>query len=170
MTNKWKSIAISLAMVLAIGVGIGISYAIWGGSPQIVYVPEVSRQTITSTEALSPTREPQYRTLAFNLGADGKYMFPIYLADKQTLHLFWWVRGGDKVWFHILTPTNKALGFYEDGTFADGTLQEGFTQGFTEGMTTFSPSQYGWGEGYYQMFITDGAPSGEMEVQYWIED
>lgn len=118
-----------------------------------------------------PTQPPEYRTLSFMLEANGEYMFPIYLRNHQTLHLVWWVKDREKVWFHIITPRGKILGFYQNGEFANGTLEEGHCQGFESSMTIFSPSQYGWDEGYYQMFITSDHPSKlEVEVHYWVEE
>lgn len=115
--------------------------------------------------------DSQYETVTFTVEADGDYMFPIYLNNKQTLHLTWFVKEGERVWFHILTPSGKSLGFYEDGQFANGTLHEDVCQGFTEGKTIFSPSDYKWGEGYYEMYITaDSGFASEVEVNYWIED
>ena len=84
--------------------------------------------------------------------------------------LIYTVKDGGKVWFHIITPSGIDLGFYEDGHYANGTLEEGYCQAFEEGKTIFNSSEYGWGEGYYQMFVSSlNTPHSEIEVQYWIE-
>lgn len=123
-------------------------------------------------EPKSPlTQKPGYETVTFTLEPDGDHMFPVYVKSDQTLHLTWFVKEGEKVWFHILTPSNINLGFYEDGQYANGTLTRDTCQGFPEGRTVFSPSEYGWGEGYYEMFVTSyNTIPLEVEVNYWIED
>ena len=127
---------------------------------------------LNENESLSDSpNDSQYETVTFSIEADGEYMFTIYLNNEQTLHLNWFVTEGERVWFHILTPSGTNLGFYEDGQFAGRTLQEDVCQGFTEGRTIFSPSEYGWGEGYYEMYITaDTGFASEVQVNYWVEE
>jgi len=124
----------------------------------------------TSPIITTPEPTPKYETVSFVLKGNGEYMFAIHLKKDQILHLTWFVKEGDRVWFHILTPSGNNLGFHENGQYANGTLSEDSCQGFKEGITIFSPSEYGWGEGYYQIFVTSYSPSpSEVEVQYWIE-
>lgn len=124
-----------------------------------------------SESTSAPTQKPDYETVTFTLEPDGDHMFPVYLKSDQTLYLTWFVKEGERVWFYILTPSNINLGFYENGQYANGTLTKDACQGFTEGRTVFSPSEYGWGEGYYEMFVTSyGTIPTEVVVNYWIED
>jgi len=127
------------------------------------------KEPVPAASTLEPSM--QYKIVSSTLEGNGEYMFPIYLRNDQTLNISWFVKEGEKVWFHIFTPSDKNLGFYENGQYANGTLSEGFCQGFTEGRTKFSPSEYGWGEGYYQMFVTSNYTSySRVEVQYWIDE
>jgi len=120
----------------------------------------------------TPAQTPEYHNALFVVGKDD-WSPPIYLRNNEILHLMWRVEGSqDEVWFDIITPSGKTLGFYEaDGQYADGTLEDGFCRGMTSGMTQFSPSDYGWGEGYY---IPDITAYGSEEpitvrIEYWIE-
>jgi hypothetical protein len=132
----------------------------------------VKADLLELNEPKSPlTQKPGYETVTFTLEPDSDHMFPIYVKSDQTLHLTWFVKEGEKVWFHILTPSNINLGFYENGQYANGTLTPDTCQGFPEGRTVFSPSEYAWGEGYYEMFVTSYSTIPlEVEVNYWIED
>jgi hypothetical protein len=112
--------------------------------------------------------QDQEKVVSFTVVPKEAYVFSINIKSSQTLHIAWQVTEGGKVWFHIITPSGKSLGFYENGEFADGTLQEGFCQGFTDGRTSFSPSQYNWGEGDYQIYVTSVSGS-QIEVRYWTE-
>jgi hypothetical protein len=126
---------------------------------------ELSRSTSAQIQ------KPDYETITFTLEPDSDYMFSIYVKSGQTLYLTWFVKEGDNVWFNILTPSKISLGFYENGQYADGTLSKDSCQGFTEGRTVFSPSEYGWGEGYYEMLVTSyGTILSEVVVNYWLED
>ncbi len=123
-----------------------------------------------SPAAIPPTAsQGQETAVSFTVEPKEDQVFSINISNSQTLHLAWRVTEGDRVWFHITTPSGKSFGFYENGEFAGGTLEEGFCQGLTEGRTTFSPSQYGWGEGDYQVNVTSGSRS-YVEVRYWIEE
>ncbi|HEY55093.1 MAG TPA: hypothetical protein G4N91_02280 [Dehalococcoidia bacterium] len=113
---------------------------------------------------------PQYYTLSFTLEADSDYSFPIYLQNEQTLHFTWWTEQGIEIWFGFTTPSGKFIGFYEIGSFANGSLEEDFRSLLEGGITVFSPSQYGWGEGYYEMLASSFSQQAEVQVQYWIED
>jgi len=125
--------------------------------------------TPPTPEPTPPSTPPTI--VSFAIEPKGEYVFSIYLKNNQTLHLKWWVKQGDPVWFHIITPGGKSFGFYEGGRFANGTLEEDYCQGFLEGETIFSPSQYGWGGGHYQMSVVSQT-TGEsfVEVYYWIMD
>lgn len=129
----------------------------------------------STPSSIAPSKpEPQYHTVTFDLDEDNsEYTFPIYLHNNETLHMYWWVEGSESdVWFHIFTPSGQVFGFYDnEGNFANSTLAEGFTRGMTEGITQFSPSDYGWGEGYYTMSVNDGR-SGliTVRVEWWIEE
>ena len=86
--------------------------------------------------------------------------------------LIWRVEDSEsRVWFHIITPSGKNLGFYEnEGQFANRTLAEGYTRGMEGGLTQFSPWEYNWGEGYYSMLLTHYSPQAiTVKVDYWIE-
>ena len=116
--------------------------------------------------------QPEYIILTYTVEPgvqDYVFLSPIYLRNDQTLHLFWIVKEDKDVWFHIHTPSNIFLGFYTDGEFANGTLSEGFCQGFPAGATTFSPSDYDWGEGYYDLLVSEVSNPLTIEVRYWIE-
>lgn len=135
--------------------------------------PQVSAPASTT----APSTPPVYYTHTFIIPANSSYSFPIYLRNNVILHLMWWVEplrvegGENKVWFHIITPSGKSLGFYEkDGHYANGTLEEGFCRGMVTGITQFNPSDYDWGEGYYTMYPTnDLAGPVTVRVEYWIE-
>jgi hypothetical protein len=113
---------------------------------------------------------PQYYTLSFTLEADSNYSFPIYLQNEQTLHFTWWTEQGIEIWFGFTTPSGKFIGFYENGSFANSSLEEDFRSLLEGGVTVFSPSQYGWGEGYYEMVASAFSQQAEVQVQYWIGD
>jgi hypothetical protein len=91
-------------------------------------------------------RKPDYETVIFTIEPDSDHMSSIYVKSDQTLYLTSFVKKGESVWFHILTPSNINLGFYENGQYTNGTPTKDACQGFTEGRTVFSPSAYGWGE------------------------
>ena len=120
----------------------------------------------------SPVLTPDYHTLSFTLEGDGEYSFPIYLRNNEILHLMWRVENSEYgVWFHILTPSGKPLGFYDnEGQYANNTLMEGFTRQMQAGVTQFSPSDYNWGEGYYRMDVASASSTPvTVQVEYWIE-
>jgi len=155
-----------LALLTSLSLLVAVGGCITVNPPAVTYIPAV---TPTGTP-LAPT--PAYQSLSFTIPAKGNYSFPIYLRNNETLHLMWRVEGSeDKVWFHIITPSGKSLGFYEDdGHYANGTLEEGFCRGMKEGITQFKPSDYKWGEGYYTMYPTNGAAQAvTLRVEYWIE-
>lgn len=122
------------------------------------------------TPPQTPSEAPKYVTLPFTVEAYSDYVFPIYLGNDQTLHLSWRVTEGSKVWFHIVTPSGALLGFCNNGQFANDTLTEDRCEGFMEGRTTLSPSQYSWGEGHYEMIVSSHySDPSELEMRYWIE-
>ena len=133
-------------------------------------------ETKTVTTTVNTVSAPEYKTEKISIEPNKQHVFPIYLKNDQTLHLLWFVDNvynGPKVWFHIITPSGISLGFYKDGKYANNTLEPGFCQGFTGGRTIFSPSEYGWGEGYYQLSLNTASQTDEVvdvEVQYWVED
>lgn len=115
-----------------------------------------SEPTVSTTTSPSPGSGPQYNTITFELDEDNEdFTFPVYVGNDETLHLLWRVKDEqNRVWFHILTPTGRSFGFYEDSINHTITLKEDFCQGFTGGITQFCPSERGWGEGYYTMHVT----------------
>ncbi len=103
---------------------------------------------------------------------DGKESSPIFLRNNQVIYLKWHTENGEKVWFHILTPSGKIYGFYQPAYYAGGTLSEGTCQGFNSGTTQFSPSDHNWGEGYYIFNVNTGPEDIKVDVivEYWIND
>ena len=144
-------------------------------------------ETVTKAVEILPTTvptttpapgQPEYKIVTFTLepvepgdigSSNPTFLSSIYLQDDQSLHLTWMVKESEDVWFHILTPSKKSLGFYENGQFANGTLEEGFCQGFPWGSTTFSPSDYDWGEGYYELLASPVSARLTIELRYWLE-
>ncbi len=110
----------------------------------------------------------EYHVASFAIEPDGHYEFSIYVREEETLFLSWQVKEGEAVWFHIITPLGKSLGFYEyqPGNLAHGTLSDGLCQAFKGGMTVFSPSESDWGEGYYKVDV-NSRPSSPAKVEVW---
>jgi hypothetical protein len=128
--------------------------------------------TISPTPTTQPTTTPQYHTVLHTIEPSQDYSFPVYLHNDETLHLIWIVEGSEgKIWFHIITPSGKNIGFYEnEGQFANHTLAEGFCRGMEGGVTQFKPSEYNWGEGYYTILLTHYFTQAvTVKVEYWIE-
>jgi hypothetical protein len=109
--------------------------------------------------------------MSFSLDSKSSHGFGIYLRNKDNLHMTWWVKDGSKISYQLITPAGKHYGFCEKGKYAGGTLQDGPSAGLSTGQTIFSPSQYEWGEGYFEFFATSLATTGktQVEVHYWIE-
>ncbi len=106
----------------------------------------------TVGQASEPAPAAVNHSLSFTLEGEEDYVFQVYLGSTETLDLQWRVEDGEtKVWFHIVTPSGLALGFYDDGSYAAGTLEDDATRGMTVASTRFSPLDYDWGEGYYTM-------------------
>jgi len=167
---KYSAIlVIILTIVLVIGLG-------------LTGCVSTSTTTITHTQVITTTTTavaipPEYHTLNFTLDENNNdYVFHIYLGNDQTLHFLMYTGNvNNNVWTHFLTPSGKILGSYgleadNPGAFADGTLAEGFTQGFSTFRTIFKPADYGWGEGYYRVdcSIIFSTPTNGT-VEYWIE-
>ncbi|MBN2463743.1 MAG: zinc ribbon domain-containing protein [Dehalococcoidia bacterium] len=159
--------------------GVGSQSYVSSGDLQLWFTISMPIDTTSSLPPEEATKPPatipptvshgHEKVVSFIVVPKEDYVFSINIKNSQTLHLAWQVTEGSKVWFHIITPSGRSLGFYENGEFADGTLEDGFCQGFTRGNTAFSPSQYGWGEGDYQMYINSDF-GAQVEVHYRIED
>jgi hypothetical protein len=148
----------------------------------IIAAPIENPDTITSTSPTVPTTttsapdSPEYFELTFELEVPvgeeyNEYSFPIYIRNKQTLHLTWSVDQGDEILFIFLTPSNKYIGVRDGGA----SFVEGHAFPSYEGNISFRPLDYAWGEGYYEMkphLATDSthASRAKVKVRYWIED
>ena len=139
--------------------------------------------TTASPAAASPGA-PKYHEFSFTLRIPqdpriysiGQVVsdFPIYLTEDQTLHLhFWQEEEGNGIWFSFVTPGGEHVGLT-----ASGHLSECSCCQLVRGSIVFSPSQYGWGEGYYLMEphinvcdreYAKGAEA-HIELRYWIEE
>ncbi len=171
MTNKWKNIAIALAVVLAIGVGTGVGYAIWGGSPQIVYVPQPSPPSDGSEVAGTV---PQHYTLSFTVEpSSNRYSFPIYLRTDWTLHITWWTdEGTPEVAFGFIAPCGEQYGYTG---FPSQPWQPSLIHPESEGSTVlelpkYHGTSYQFDNGYYEFIAYGGPATTHWHVQYWIED
>ncbi len=103
------------------------------------------------------------------------HLFPIYLTNNQRLHFTFSVTRGQPAFF-FATPTGKNIRLNTSGELVETNLHDGeFIQ---LGNVIFKPSDYGWGEGYYEMTfgISDigqypnGENKAQVEVEYWTED
>jgi hypothetical protein len=103
------------------------------------------------------------------------HIFPIYLNNDQQLHFTFNVTLGQPA-FWFATPTAKNNRLNTAGNLVETNLHDGeFIQ---LGNVVFKPSDYGWGEGYYEMKfgISDigqnlnGENKAQVQVEYWIED
>jgi len=176
MISKWKNVTTALALVLAIGIGIGAGYAIWGGSPQIVYVP----QSPPSSGGSEPTTLPQHHTLSFTVEPSGRYSFPIYLSTDWTLHITWWTDEGapdvgfGEVVFGFIAPCGDFYGYTSSPSPIS--WQEGLTRSGPEGKAVLDFSEYEglegyqFDDGYYEFVALGAAIKTHWHVHYWIED
>jgi hypothetical protein len=128
-----------------------------------------------------PTPKPttslstKYKEVSFTLSVPkgeeyDEYSFPIYLKNNQTLHLSWTVEQGDEIWFGFLTPSGKYIGLKDKGI-----LEEGSCSQLGAATIIFKPSEYDWGEGYYEMkpHISTGGghlTQAQVAINYWIDD
>ena len=158
-------------LTIVLVIGLGLTGCVSTSTTTITHTQVIT--TITTAVAIPP----EYHTLNFTLDENNKdYAFHIYLGNDQTLHfLLYTGNTNNEVWTHFLTPSGKGLGSYglqadNPGAFANGTLQEGFTQGFSTFRTIFKPADYGWGEGYYRIDCqNDNGTVMDVTVEYWIE-
>jgi hypothetical protein len=98
---------------------------------------------------------------------------PLYLKATDRIHLNWVItNGGDYLSFAIMNPDGETVIIKRDGTivrnwpatYPDEKL-------FTTGNIIFSPSDYGWREGYYffRPHLRRGDPAVGAKMMYWIE-
>lgn len=125
-------------------------------------------------EPESPPATPEYHTLSFALEGEGTHSFPIYLHNNETLHFMMTTEGGRcRAYVSILTPSGESICSYgavpdNPGEYAGGTLSSYACQSFIYFITQFSPSDYGWGEGYYRIeFRNESRDPGIAKVEYW---
>jgi hypothetical protein len=102
-------------------------------------------------------------------------VFPIYIKSNQRLHFTFSVTQGQAA-FWFKTPTGKNIRLNTAGNLVETNLHDGeFIQ---LGNVIFKPSDYGWGEGDYEMTfgISDigenlnGENKAQVQVEYRIED
>ncbi len=161
---KNSAILVSILTLISV-IGLGLT----GCKPTSTTSTTVTQtQTVTTTKVVVP---PEYHTLKFTLDTtNSDYILPIYLGNTETLHLTV-VTGNETNSVRILiqTPSGKQLGSYNQGQFANGTLEEGFNREFSYFSTSFKPADYGWGEGYYRIDCQNGnALANNVTVEYWV--
>jgi hypothetical protein len=103
------------------------------------------------------------------------HLFTIYLKANQRLHFTFSITQGQSA-FWFATPYGKNIRLNTSGNLVETNLHDGeFIQ---LGNIVFKPSDYGWGEGNYEMTfgISDlgqnlnGENKAQVQVEYWIED
>jgi hypothetical protein len=123
---------------------------------------------------------PQHQLFTIDMLAnfqlpDDIRVFPIYIKSNQRLHFTFSVTQGQAA-FWFKTPTGKNIRLNTAGNLVETNLHDGeFIQ---LGNVIFKPSDYGWGEGDYEMTfgISDigenlnGENKAQVQVEYWIED
>lgn len=125
---------------------------------------------------------PQHQPLTIEMLANFQrpediHLFPIYLKNSQRLHFTFSVIQGQPGFFFAI-PGGKNIRLNASGKLVETNLHDGeFIQ---LGNVIFKPSDYGWGEGYYEMtfgisdigqnYIENGENKAQVEVEYWIED
>ena len=142
----------------------------------VTALPTTTIQIITAT----PTTTPEYHTINFTLtNTNGQYILPIYLNNNDILHFMMTTNPEQvKVAIYFWTPSGKMLysaGSIEPGQFANGTLSEYDTELFSFFKTSFKPSDYSWGEGYYRVDCSEdsgrlSATPVNVQVEYWIQN
>jgi hypothetical protein len=143
----------------------------------VTATPTTTTQVVTAT----PTTTPEYHTVNFTLDkTNTDYVLPIYLNNNDTLHFLMTTNPEkDAVWIGFLTPTGKNLGSWGStaegmnagpGQFANGTLEENQSEHFPYYMTSFKPSDYNWGEGYYRVDCNTNSGPVNVSVEYWIQN
>jgi hypothetical protein len=148
------------------------------------YAQSLISTTMAQT-LLSPSQPlshsiPQYQALTIDMLANFQhpndfYSFPIYLKDNQRLHLTFSVTQGEPAFFFVI-PSGKNIRLNTSGKLVETNLHDGeFIQ---LGNVIFKPSDYGWGQGYYEMTFAisdigqnkNGENKAQVKVEYWIED
>lgn len=141
-------------------------------NPDATTTPPPTLPVTTTAVPNSPEYFELTPTLEVPPGEDyDEASFSVYLENEQTLHLTWTVEQGDEIYFAFLTPSNKYIGVRNGGE----SFVEGYAFASDEGNIAFSPLDYGWGAGYYEMkphLSTDGtsASQSRVNIRYWIED
>jgi hypothetical protein len=132
----------------------------------------VTAKAPVTTPATSPV--PEYHFTDFTVFYDKNYTYPIYIRKDETLHLLWMVHGNQsEVWFYIITPSGKPLGFYEymgeESKGVPPNLAEGSAKGMTGGITQFCPQDYGWTEGYYTILVRSHDQPANVIANWWLD-
>ena len=136
---------------------------------QVITATSTTTAQITTT---TPTTIPEYHTINFTLDTTNtEYVLPIYLHNNDTLHFLMTTNPEkDAIWIDFLTPNGKVLGSSGNGQFANGTLEEYQSEHFPYYMTSFKPSDYSWGEGYYRVDCNTDSGPVNVTVEYWIQN
>ena len=130
----------------------------------------VDTAPITATESATLTRtSPDGSSLSFTLTEQGVRSFSVYLRGSDIFHFSMRTAdGSEDLWFHLVTPRGEIFGSYHQGRFAGGTLEAHSAQLFSSYATSFSPSDFGWGQGNYS-FEVQAHRGGTAIVDYWVQ-
>jgi len=177
-----KKIVIIMSAFLLITIGLTGCVTTSTTTQVVTATPTTTTEIITAT----PTTTPEYHTVNFTLDkTNTDYILPIYLNNNDTIHFLMTTNPEqDEVWITFLTPIGKKLGSWGStaegndagpGQFANGTLEENQTESFPYFMTSFKPSDYSWGEGYYRVDCSEdsgrlSATPVNVQVEYWIQN
>lgn len=107
--------------------------------------------------------------LSFDIPAGGTKSFSVYLHDSDVFHFSMLSADGGDLFFTVTTPSGAVFGSSSRGSLAGGTLvvaNQG-VDGFPSYSTSFSPSDYGWGQGNYSFAVNSG-DGGKATVEYWV--
>jgi hypothetical protein len=163
-----KKIVIIMSAFLLITIGLTGCVTTSTTTQVVTATPTTTTEIITAT----PTTTPEYHTVNFTLDkTNTDYVLPIYLHNNDTLHFLMTTNPQkDAVWIDFLTPNGKSLGSSGNGQFANGTLEENQSENFPYYMTSFKPSDYSWGEGYYRVDCNTNSGPVNVSVEYWIQN
>ena len=141
----------------------------------ITTTTETETQKTTVTTTAVSIEQPEYSITTFVIGNSEQepletLLTRIYLRNNQTLHLTWTVIEKTSILLWITTPLGMELGYHYNGDFANGSLKENFANEASSGVIIFSPSDYNWGEGYYELLASTPPTIKTIELRYWIEE